>query len=58
MARKFALYADLTVRENLDFFADLYNTPLKGLTGRKLELLKFAGLHKFQDRLAGIFPAG
>lgn len=58
MAQKFALYADLTVRENLDFFADLYNTPLKGLTERKLELLKFAGLQKFQDRLAGNLSGG
>ncbi|MGE5604598.1 MAG: ATP-binding cassette domain-containing protein [Bacteroidota bacterium] len=58
MAQKFALYTDLTVKENLDFFADLFNTPLRGLTRRKQELLRFAGLTQFQDRLAGNLSGG
>ncbi len=58
MAQKFALYADLTVKENLDFFADLFDTPLHGLTQRKQELLRFAGLSRFQGRLAGNLSGG
>lgn len=58
MAQKFALYTDLTVKENLDFFADLFNTPRRGLTHRKQELLRFAGLEQFQDRLAGNLSGG
>lgn len=58
MAQKFALYADLTVKENLDFFADLFNTPTRGLAQRKQELLRFAGLSRFQDRLAGNLSGG
>ena len=58
MAQKFALYTDLTVKENLDFFADLFNTPLRGLAQRKQELLRFAGLSRFQDRLAGNLSGG
>lgn len=58
MAQRFALYGDLTVRENLDFFADLFKTPLPGLTRRKNELLGFANLLQFQDRLVGNLSGG
>ncbi|HBF37335.1 MAG TPA: multidrug ABC transporter ATP-binding protein [Firmicutes bacterium] len=58
MAQKFALYGDLTVKENLDFFADLFNTPRKGMEARKQELLQFANLFQFQDRLAGNLSGG
>jgi ABC-2 type transport system ATP-binding protein len=58
MPQKFALYSDLTVSENLDFFADLFNTPLRGLYQRKRELLKFADLAQFEDRLAGNLSGG
>jgi ABC-2 type transport system ATP-binding protein len=58
MAQKFALYADLTVKENLEFFAELFKTPKQGLTQRKMELLRFANLVQFQDRLAGNLSGG
>ena len=58
MAQKFALYGDLTVKENLDFFADLFNTPHQGISQRKKELLQFANLLQFQDRLAGNLSGG
>lgn len=58
MAQKFALYADLTVKENLDFFADLFKTTTHGLAQRKNELLRFANLYQFQERLAGDLSGG
>jgi ABC-2 type transport system ATP-binding protein len=58
MAQKFALYADLTVKENLDFFGELFKTPGQGLVQRKRELLRFANLLQFQDRLAGNLSGG
>jgi ABC-2 type transport system ATP-binding protein len=58
MAQKFSLYADLTVKENLDFFADLFKTPSLGLAQRKMELLRFANLTQFQERLAGNLSGG
>ncbi len=58
MAQKFALYGDLTVKENLDFFGDLFKTPRRGIEERKKELLRFANLLQFQDRLAGNLSGG
>jgi len=58
MSQKFALYADLSVRENLDFFADLFQTTPAGLSRKKERLLEFAGLARFQDRLAGRLSGG
>lgn len=58
MPQQFALYADLTVRENLNFFADLFNTPSRGLAERKRELLRFANLLQFEDRMAGDLSGG
>jgi ABC-2 type transport system ATP-binding protein len=58
MPQKFALYGDLTVKENLDFFGDLFKTPHHGIERHKKELLQFANLFQFQDRLAGNLSGG
>ena len=58
MSQRFGLYGDLTVRENIDFYADLYQVP-KAERGPRLErLYKFSGLGPFEDRLAGKLSGG
>lgn len=47
-----ALSGKLSVRQNLDFFADLYHIPVNLAVERTGQLLKAAGLYDFQDRLA------
>ena len=43
MSQRFALYFDLTVKENIDFYADLYGVPRKGRRQRMEELLGHDG---------------
>ncbi len=44
MSQKFSLYQDLTVEENIDFYAGLYNVPRGGRATRKAWVLEMAGL--------------
>lgn len=53
MPQKFGLYEDLTVRENLEFYADL-----KEVDKDFSKLLDFTGLEPFQNRLAGKLSGG
>lgn len=53
MPQKFGLYEDLTVRENLNFYADI-----KDVSKDFAELLRFTGLEPFQERLAGKLSGG
>jgi ABC-2 type transport system ATP-binding protein len=58
MPQRFGLYDDLTVRENLLFYFDLYGVP-RGVREERLPgLLAFAGLAPFQDRLAAQLSGG
>src|SRR5512142_191977 len=50
LAQRFSLYGDLTVRENLDFFGEVFDVPDAELAARSEELLNFAGLSKFANR--------
>lgn len=50
MPQRFALYGELTVDENIDFFAEIYGVPKKELAQKKKELLEFTGMSKFTDR--------
>ena len=58
MSQRFGLYEDLTVIENINFYADLYGVGT-GDRGKKIEeLLGFSGLAPFKKRLAGNLSGG
>jgi ABC-2 type transport system ATP-binding protein len=58
MAQRFGLYPDLTVLENLDFYADLYEVPRAGRGERVERLLAFSNLTPFKRRQAGNLSGG
>jgi ABC-2 type transport system ATP-binding protein len=58
MSQRFGLYEDLTVMENIDFYADLYGVPLKERPSRYERLLGFSNLTPFKKRLAGNLSGG
>jgi len=58
MSQKFGLYEDLTVLENINFYADLYGVPRAGREPRIEKLLGFSGLTPFKTRLAGKLSGG
>jgi ABC-2 type transport system ATP-binding protein len=58
MAQRFGLYPDLTVLENLDFYADLYEVPRAGRDERVERLLAFSNLTPFKRRQAGNLSGG
>ncbi len=58
MSQRFGLYADLTVRENIEFYADLYGAPRRSLRQRMERLLEFSQMGRFQNRLAGALSGG
>jgi len=66
MPQHFSLYGDLSVSENMKFFADIYRGgsifSRKNRTApffeRKKELLEFSGLVPFEDRLARNLSGG
>jgi ABC-2 type transport system ATP-binding protein len=58
MSQRFGLYPDLTVNENLEFFAELHEVPRKGRREHFDQLLDFAGLAPFRRRQAGKLSGG
>jgi len=58
MSQRFGLYEDLTVFENIMFYADLYEVPMKERPARIDRLLGFSNLTPFKGRLAGRLSGG
>jgi ABC-2 type transport system ATP-binding protein len=58
MAQRFGLYEDLTVRENIMFYADLYRVPKRDRPARLERLYRFSNLGEFEHRLAGKLSGG
>lgn len=58
MPQRFGLYQDLTVIENLVFYADLFQVPKKDRPARIERLFAFSRLGPFKDRLAGALSGG
>jgi ABC-2 type transport system ATP-binding protein len=58
MAQQFSLYAELSVLENLAFFAELFDVSRKDRSDRTERLLAFAGLTEFKDRRAAHLSGG
>ena len=59
MSQRFGLYEDLTVMENVNFYADIYCVPKGKERDEKIEkLLGFSNLTPFKKRLAGKLSGG
>ncbi|MBW2062130.1 MAG: ABC transporter ATP-binding protein [Deltaproteobacteria bacterium] len=51
MSQRFGLYDDLSVAENIEFYAELYEVPQAEYRERMERLLEFSGLAPFVNRL-------
>lgn len=58
LSQRFSLYEDLTVLENIRFFAEVRGLPRSEWKPRCMELLEFVGLEKFTSRRAGQLSGG
>jgi len=58
MPQRFSLYPDLSVNQNLVFFANLFDVPKREIARRKKRLFQFSNLEPFAGRLAGQLSGG
>ncbi len=58
MSQKFSLYADLSVRENLEFYGRIYGLDVERLAERIRAVVDLTGLHDKMDQLAGTLSGG
>jgi ABC-2 type transport system ATP-binding protein len=58
LSQRFSMYEDLTVLENIRFFAEVRGLKSNEWFPRSMEILEFVGLANFKDRLAGQLSGG
>ncbi len=58
MPQRFSLYPDLSVAENMRFFADIYRIPKQERIERTERLMQFSRLEPFKDRMAHALSGG
>jgi drug efflux transport system ATP-binding protein len=58
LSQRFSMYEDLTVLENIRFFAEVRGLKPDEWLPRSMEILEFVGLDKFTDRRAGQLSGG
>jgi len=58
MPQKFGLYQDLTVKENMDLYADLQGVPRSERKDRYRRLLRMTSLGPYTRRMAGALSGG
>jgi ABC-2 type transport system ATP-binding protein len=58
LSQRFSMYEDLTVLENIRFFAEVRGLKSNEWYPRSMEILEFVGLAAFKDRFAGMLSGG
>lgn len=58
MSQRFSLYDDLSIRENLEFFAGVYGVPREEREEKIQWVLSFSGLEGKENQITGSLPGG